>query len=300
MKLLNNKIDEIGMFVYSYSVWMRMNPNSNYSEWKEHFGTFDLLNTVYEIADSMSKKGKISAETKFKIIPIGNQYLKWIDENEKECNTETQKDYADHLCSPELLATEKMNYRYTFASFPIMVMQADDKESLCGKVTHFHLNQLLIDKLEYLLSQVYPNASAYVPGYVVGKDCLMYEEDRLFNMAKSFFDDHVRVRLNKLGEQHFQDKDFGYSFGYIPFVLREEITESEYSIENLKTKHDELIINWQKKNYTNIIRQVGLVKEMENIFSEQANACSFGFPIYNIDCESVEQDLIKLMESLAK
>ena len=108
------------------------------------------------------------------------------------------------------------------------------------------------------------------------------------------------MRLNKLGEQHFQDKDFGYSFVYIPFVLREEITESEYSIENLKTKHDELIINWQKRNYTNIIRQVGLIKEMENIFSEQANAWSFGFPIYNIDCESVEQDLIKLMESLVK
>ena len=226
-KEITPRPEVIRTYRYTYPIWQKEYPNKSKLDYEATIIPDNLLDFLYKLAeitsqDKIDKNGNlpITNDMKFSVIPIDDNYYKWLDDNKRIDNVLTKNEYCQKLDDGTIYKLMKENgwtEEYSVVGIPIYMINTGMKEI---KKTNFKLEKELKENLITYLENIYGEDNIFLPGYILTQNDFFNGERDFVQLAKLHFQQNTNVRFIKFEEQIYQNKNALIYPYVLPFAIK--------------------------------------------------------------------------------
>lgn len=197
----------------TFEAWMKCYPDSNKEEWEMVTQPHCLSDFVMDGIEQMGYNPDLCVDDveKVKIVPIDDEYFKWLEETGTENTTERRAEYdMPDDKAEELLKKYHLNRDNHLMAFVSAVFSENEyKMSLSDETQSVIRN---------CLNRVYGAENVWFPGYIMDIDNFEEKFDKLMDMGSEYFESRRVIRLDSCKDGMMEEKDL--TFVIIPFMVK--------------------------------------------------------------------------------
>ena len=187
-------INELMISRYSFRVWKRAYPESTRLEWFTTQQPYSMSLFVQDIMEAVIGQININSLENIKMLPLNDAFTKWASEHPEE---EISGYKVDDDKIDEIMLEEDMLYDYHLVVLPIITISEAYKDETR---TNFMLDEQTWKKIDEYFSEIF-GENGFVFHYLMRIDDIYNDQEVLYTAAKAFFEDNMRVKLDKYLEQ---------------------------------------------------------------------------------------------------
>lgn len=237
---------DISVSRYTWDVWRKMFPEVPKNVFEEQMGQENTLEFALAYAAAVSKKEYPNV----RVVAFDDEFIEWIKKNGKSFDdVQAGVEYMNSLSNLDverLFVKNNWHHNYILCGIPVYIL---DPMNPCGK-KEYKLPENARQELLFYLEKIYGRNNVFLTNYVMKIDDFYNYPGPFLNIAKAYFEDGQKIRLQNWKEQRFSRNDITVFQMIIPYVVRWKYDSAVFNLTEILYGNQYLTsIDFNKKGF---------------------------------------------------